>query len=54
MVSSLWIVIAFFIGAIAGRYLEKIVGFLQFMRKDLQRVQQQAGKNIPMYPMYRK
>jgi len=47
MPSTVWIVLSFFIGAIVGRYFEKIIGFLQFMRKDLQRVQREASKGLP-------
>lgn len=32
------IVISFFVGAIVGRYFEKILEFFKFMREDLQRV----------------
>lgn len=49
MATVIWVVSAFFIGAICGRYAEKIIGFLQFMRKDLQRVQQETSKSIPNF-----
>ena len=39
-------VIAFFVGAIVGRYFEKIIGFVKFMRKDLQRVQRETSRGL--------
>lgn len=49
MPSTLWVVLSFFAGAICGRYAEKIIEFLQFMRKDLARVRQETSKSVGQF-----
>lgn len=43
----LGVVIAFFVGALVGRYFEKIIGFVKFMQEDLRRAQEQATRGLP-------
>ena len=39
-------IITFFVGAIIGRYLEKVINFLRFMSNDLKRVRKQTTKSL--------
>lgn len=47
MVSILGAVIIFFVGAVVGRYFEKIISFLEYVREDLINAREQASKGIP-------